>query len=450
MPDMLLLATLAIVVANLVSGAFGNLDVQAPITALSLLVCIARASRASSSRINPTSLLCLTTTLFLLSRFVITYFFGWADYRYGDWFLMGPMDDAMLAQALAAISLFLCGIVLAAGKLGEFQLRQDVALGRFALGAGLLLLPFATYRLYINLNTWKSGDYLSMYKYGGPGGLLYALGGWMILCAFAYLASRPTRRQALIAYGLGLLLCVMEMFKGARGIPMAQILCLTWLLISTQGIRVSGWKTVAAVVGLAMLADIVGRVRVGIPIGTVFSTDPFETLFGFFYGQGVSLIFVVSTIKHLGQFTPVLDGLNSTFALFIDGYHRFFGDMAVVQTLDFAHHTASLAHRISFIVDAEMYLNGKGMGGSAVAESMLYSALFGPLIAGLFTGACLRLLYRAAKASPRGLFVFAATLPFFLLLPRENQFFFLVPLLKAMLFAGLVFIIAKVHAREPA
>ncbi len=53
MPDMLLLATLAIVVANLVSGAFGSLDVQAPITALSLLVCIARADRASSSPDQP-------------------------------------------------------------------------------------------------------------------------------------------------------------------------------------------------------------------------------------------------------------------------------------------------------------------------------------------------------------------------------------------------------------
>ncbi len=89
------------------------------------------------------------------------------------------------------------------------------------------------------------------------------------------------------------------------------------------------------------------------------------------------------------------------------------------------------------------------MGGSAVAESdALLGTCLAHVIAGLFTGACLRLLYRAAKASPRGLFVFAATLPFFYFLPRENQFFFLVPLLKAMLFAGLDIIIAKVHARN--
>lgn len=450
MPNFSLLATLALAVANLISGAYGVLDWQAPITALTFLVCIVRASQSSSSRFNPALLLTLTTCMFLLGRFLISYFFAWADYRYGDWFLMGPMDTVLVSKALSAICLFLCGIVLVAGKLGDLPLRHDESLGSFASRAGLLLLPFAAYRLYINVDTWKNGDYLALYKYGGPGGLPYALGGWMILCVFAYVASRPGKRQALLAYGLGLALCVLEMFKGARGIPMAQMIGLTWLYAMTQEIKVSWWKAAGVGVGLVVVADVVGRLRVGMPIETAISADPFETLFGFFYGQGVSLIFVVSTLKNLASFTPVVDGLRSTFALFLDGYHKVLGDLAPGQTLEFAHHTSSLAHRVSFIVDAEMYLNGKGMGGSAVAEAMLYSPLFGPLLAGLFTGLCLRLLYLAAKASPRGLFVFASTLPFFLILPRENQLFFVVPLLKASLFAGLVYVVTRIHVRQPA
>jgi hypothetical protein len=450
MPNFLLLATLVLVAANLVSGVFGDLAWQGPITALTFFVCLARAGQASPSRINPASLLCLTTSLFLLARFLITYFFGWSDYRYADWFLMGPMDETLVAQALSAMCLFLCGIALAAGKLGQIELRQDGFMGRVALWAGVALLPFAVYRFHNNFMTWKHGDYLAMYKSGGPGGVPYVIGGWLILCVFAYIASRPDRKRALVAFGIGLLICVLEMFKGARGIPMAQAICLAWLLTTTQQIRISVWKAALAGMALAIVADIVGRVRIGMPISSAVTADPFETFFGFFYGQGVSLIFVVSTIKHLDQFVPVVDGLRSTFSLFVDGYQRIFGTLTPGQSLDFAHHTSSLAHRISFIVDAEMYLNGKGMGGSAVAEAMLYSRLFGPLVAGLLTGLFLKWLFAAAKASPRGLFVFASTLPFFLLLPRENQLLFLVPLAKACVFAGFVFVIAKFNARQSA
>jgi len=437
-------------IANLISGTVGALSWQAPLTALTYFACMHRVSNAASSRFNPTMLICATTTLFLVSRFLITYFFGWADYRYGDWFLMGPMDEVLVSKALSAICLFLCGIAIIAGRLGDLPMREDRYLGTIALRAGMAILPFTLYRTYINVDTWRSGDYLAIYKYGGPGGIPYALGGWLILCVFAYLASRPRLRPALAGYAVGIVLCALDMFKGARGIPMAQIIGLTWLLVATQQIRMSWWKAGGAVLGLAVLADMVGRVRVGMPIATVISSDPFETLLGFFYGQGVSLIFLVSTLKHIAQFTPVVDGLQSTFAIFIDGYNRAFSNLPSGQTLDFAHQTASLAHRVSFIVDAEMYLNGKGMGGSAVAESMLYSPLFGPLFAGLFTGGVLKLLYTSAKAAPLGLFVFASTLPFFLLVPRENQLFFVVPLCKTLLFAGVVYVITKIHVRQPA
>jgi len=449
MPNLSFVAVLVLAAANVISGAVGSLSVQAPLTMLTFLACMHRVSHATSSRFNPAMLLAGTTTLFLLSRFLITYFFGWADYRYGDWFLMGPMENVLVAKALAAVCLFMTGITIAAGRLGDMPAREDGYLGTIALRAGLVILPFTLYRLYINIDTWLSGDYLALYKYGGPSGMPYALGGWLIFCVFAYLASRPRLRPALAGYVVGIMLCALDMFKGARGIPMAQIIGLTWLLVSTQPIRVSWWKAGGSVLVLALLADVVGRLRVGMPIATVLSADPFETLFGFFYGQGVSLIFVVSTLKHLASF-GIVDGVQSTFAIFVDGYHRLAGNLPTGQTIEFAQHTASLAHRVSFIVDAEMYLNGKGMGGSAVAESMLYSALFGPLLAGLFTGGALRLLYRCAQASPLGLFVFAATLPFFLLVPRENQLFFVVPLCKAVLFAAIVYVISRIHVRQPA
>ncbi len=134
-----------------------------------------------------------------------------------------------LARALAAISSSCAALCCAAGKLGEFQLRQDVALGRFALGAGLpSCYRFATYAAAISISTPGRAAITCPCTPGGSGWLaLHALSGWMILCAFAYLASRPTRRQALIAHGLGLLLCVMEMLeRGSRDPRGAESVCL--------------------------------------------------------------------------------------------------------------------------------------------------------------------------------------------------------------------------------
>lgn len=436
-------AIAVLILANLVSGTFGVLSVQAPITGLTFAVCLALTSLAASTRTNPASLLCLTTGMFLLGRFFITTIFGWADYRYGDWFLMGPMDLTLVAKALAAISLFLCGITLAVGKLGQLEAREDPALGRIALRVGIVLMPFALYRLHINLATWSSGDYLGLYKTGGPGGIPYAIGSWMILCVFVYVASRPKWKPALLAYVFGVMLCLLDTLKGARGIPMAQIIGLTWLFVTSQGFRFSVWKALLAGIALAIFGEYLGRARVGVAgSGSFFANLP-DTLMGFVYGQGVSLIFIVSTLKNLASFVIPIDGLRSTFALFIDGYDRLFQHLPTGQNLDFAHHTASLAHRVSFIVDAEMYLDGKGMGGSAVAEAMLYSPLFGPLFAGAFTGLVLKCLFRLGTKSPVGLFIFASVFPFLLLVPRETQLFFFVPLVKAALFAVVVCVLAR-------
>ncbi|MGT2460008.1 O-antigen polysaccharide polymerase Wzy [Cupriavidus basilensis] len=355
-------AIAVLILANLISGSIGTLSVQAPITGLTFAVCLALTSFASSTRINPASLLCLTTGMFLLGRFLITYILGWADYRYGDWFLMGPMDITLVAKALAAISLFLCGITLAVGKLGQMEARDDPVLARIALRVGIVLMPFALYRVHINLATWSSGDYLGIYKTGGPGGIPYAIGSWMILCIFAFIASRPKWRLALLAYVLGVTLCLLDTLKGARGIPMAQIIGLTWLFVTSQGFRFSVWKALVAGVALAIFGEYLGRARVGVEGAGFFSANLLDTLMGFVYGQGVSLIFIVSTLKNISAFVLPIDGLRSTFALFIDGYGRLFQHLPTGQNLEFAHHTASLAHRVSFIVDAEMYLAGKGMG----------------------------------------------------------------------------------------
>jgi len=435
-----------LILANLASVATGSLSIQAPLTVLTFVVCLAQTCAASPNRVNPGSLLCLTTGVFLLGRFLVSYVFGWGDYMQADWFMNGPMDPALLSRALGAVCLFLLGAATGTGKLGQLEIHPDPKLGAIALRMGLVLAPFAVYRIYANLSFWLSGNYLSMYLDGGPGGLPYALGGWAILCVFAYLTSRPARHHAWIALVLGIVLCAIETLKGARGIAMAQLIGLAWLFMSSQGIRFSLWKAALAGLAMVVLADYVGRARFGISAADLPATGMADSLLGFFFSQGVSLIFLVAMLDNLHGFVPGTDGIRSTFALILDNSHRFFGSLPAGQSEDFARHTASLAHRLAYMVNPEMYLSGMGMGGSAVAESMLYSSLFGPLLAGLMTGFILRLLFRAGRHSSGGVFMLASTFPFLLLVPRETQLYFLIPLIKASIIVMLAATFAKRHA----
>lgn len=435
-----------LVIANLASMAAGDLSIQAPLTVLTFVVCLGQTCAASPNRVNPGSLLCLTTGVFLLGRFLVSYVFGWGDFRQADWFMVGPMDLVILSRALAAVCLFLLGAAIGTGKLGELNTQPDPKLGVIALRMGLLLAPFAVYRMYANVSFWLSGNYLSMYLDGGPGGLPYALGGWAILSVFAFLASRPARAPAWVAFMLGILLCAIETLKGARGIAMGQLIGLTWLFVSSQGIRFSLWKAVIAGLAMVMLADYVGRARFGISAADLPATGMSDSLLGFFFSQGVSLIFLVAMLENLQGFVPGIDGIRSTFALIIDNFHRLFGSLPAGQSEDFARLTASLAHRLAYMVNPEMYLSGMGMGGSAVAESLLYSSQFGPLCAGLVTGLILKLLFHAGRNSSAGLFVLASTFPFLLLVPRETQLYFLIPLIKASIFVVLAATFAKRHA----
>lgn len=425
-------AAVVLALANMALMIWSQPELQEIVLVASISLLLVQCARVGSHWLNPFFLFALTATIFLSGRVVASLMSQPQAYMVGDWFYFGPLDPRCVALTLGAIGSFYCGICLAlkCDELPVVALKDEAQL-RFSLTALALLAPIFLYRANENIEIYRAADYLSQYLYGGPSGFIYKLGGWFILPIFGAIAARPNRVLACMLAVLGLVVCVLESIAGARGIALAYLVMLCWLLVTVLEIRVKGYAFVLASLALLLFADFMGRARTGIESETdIFSLV--DLVRGFIFSQGTTMLFLVGVADNLDKFS-LFDAFKASFALPSD----LFSDNAGLQD------TASLAHRVAMQVNSEMYARGMGIGGSAVGEAMLYSVYLGPLVAGILTAFIMRITYRVAHMGAGGLMWFSYTFAFIILLPRENQFYFVVPGIKALMFWLMLFMVKK-------
>ncbi|SAI51790.1 Uncharacterised protein [Bordetella ansorpii] len=413
---------------------------------------ILHCSQVGTRWLNPFFLFSLTATMFLAGRFLGAQIVDYLDYNRADWFIYGLIEPDELSIALGAIGLFLSGVMLPLPRFSPLAVDRNEGFRRYSTALAIVLLPFFLYRALENLRIYQAGSYLDLYLGSSPGGPLYNLGGWFIIAVFAVLASRPRLIYILVFFMLGMAFCVFESITGARGIPLAYLIMLCWLAVTTLRIRVPFWGFAASLVVLVLFADFLGRSRVG--LATDF--DPLlisRSVVNFLYSQGTTLLFMVGVTENLDKFSWI-DALGSTFALFMDMARALFPWHDADSMRIFGVETLSLSHRVASLTNPKMYDAGMGIGGSAVGEAMLYSIYVGPWIAGVFTGCIMRWLYAIAHRGAPGLFFFSYTFSFLLLVPRETQLYFIVPAIKALIFLAAFWLLKKVddklrHRRLP-
>jgi hypothetical protein len=159
----------------------------------------------------------------------------------------------------------------------------------------------------------------------------------------------------------------------------------------------------------------------------------------FVYAQGVSLIVpavIVSGEQGLGVKDGVLALLTPVEGLFHVLTGTGAGQFAIPASNSF-----SLAAKVSFGLNPTLYGSGLGIGTSMIAEAYLCGGLAGVFLTGVLVFKLLGKFHAWGERSAANLFVFSYVLPFILFLPRETTFFFLVPLVKALLLrAALVYL----------
>lgn len=390
-----------------------------------------------------------TSSVFLLGRFLSSVVLLRNDYAMADWFIYGRIDQGLLSSALLACSTFLITFAAAysigvaggpskdispSSASAEVTKHGPITVETYFQFACIAFLPFAIFRAWNDLEMWRTASYMSTYLTGNNGGWADKLGGIFPYAIFGYIvfSNRIKRTTPALFVGLAVSLC--EALAGARGIPVAQSISLVWVYLSINNIRIR-WAFVAGIFPvLFLLVDYIGVSRVGLPYDLLARLTNLPSVAAdVLFSQGTTLLFVVATLSRLEHF-DYMDAFTAIFANFLDYPRLILGQLQGVNSISHAETSFSLAHRIAYDISPDMYLSGFGLGGSVVAESLLFSVWFGPIFFGVIIGVSLRSAVSLAQNSRGFLFLLAATLPYVLLLARENSLYFLVPLMKAVLF----------------
>ena len=219
-------------------------------------------------------------------------------------------------------------------------------------------------------------------------GILVLLSGMYDVAFFAFLATKPSKKESILPIGLYLVEGIFSLLSGRRSGFMLNILILfiyfclrniknredlfsktrTWL-------KKGGWIGKKEIIGaililpiLMIISNTVGYLRAGADSVEISFV---ESVFEFLFSQGVSanvigytLVLTESIPDKMYSIGPIIEFIdNKIIGHYIMGEPEFMG-----QTVDRALNGYLFAHTISYLVMPNLYLMGVGYGSSYIAE----------------------------------------------------------------------------------
>jgi oligosaccharide repeat unit polymerase len=236
--------------------------------------------------------------------------------------------------------------------------------------------------------------------------------------------TQQARRWAVVVFAL---MCLLSLFRGSRGEAFAQLLVGAWLYFYTGRSTPSLTFWAALLGGLILIAEGVSMLRSGVGLDERDTSVPTQ-LAWFVYTQGLSGELVAAADDSFGVgpqnlrflFAPLLAPVRQL-------TDRSFG----TQTDQYGRSSSLLAHELAYRADPDLYLAGRGLGSTYLAE---VHCAFGVLGVVLVTAAIVWFLGVAtcrAGESTSILYLLACVLPYVLFIPRESLLLFVTPALKA-------------------
>lgn len=219
-------------------------------------------------------------------------------------------------------------------------------------------------------------------------GLLVLLSNMYDVAFFAFLATKPSKKEAVLPIGLYLIEGVFSLLSGRRSGFMLNILILFIYFClrnikrkenvdnkNRSWLKKNRWIGKKEIIGSIFIIPIImvtlntiGYFRTGVE---TINISFVESIFEFLFSQGVSanvigytLIYSESLPNKLYSFGPIIEFIdNKIIGHYIYGEAEFLG-----QTSERALNGYLFAHTISYLVMPNLYLNGVGYGSSFIAE----------------------------------------------------------------------------------
>lgn len=307
--------------------------------------------------------------------------------------------------------------------------------GLFLVGAAASFLQSILYLRYF-LN---GGSYYDLYTKGADAVGFPGLSFLASLLFYGYLGilltlwgrTSPALARRRWAWTIiFLLLSIFGLTRGSRGEVFTQLLAGVWLFSLTRGKAISlrAWGVIGAV--LFVLAQLVSDVRAGHLAGRGGQLLLSAVLW-FVYTQGLSGELVAPAHAQFGL-SP--DNIRFLFSPLLGPFRRLLDPSFGSQTVQYGQSSGLLSHELAFRISPTLYLQGHAAGSSYLAETYCSMGLAGVMLATALLVWLVLWGPGLARRSRAALFLFSASLPYILFVPRESLVFPLMPCLKAFAF----------------
>ena len=352
-----------------------------------------------------------TFFIFLIGRMIVTTFFGYKEDLRG---LNGLnfTDNNLIVITLVALYLSLASIRI--GYILFKRIKLDFIKRRFipdnkrkALElSSLILFSIAiVFRLYIVIEmrqaTVSEGYFetFSQFRSSLPR-VIQTFADMYDMFFFAFLATLPSKKKTLIPTLLYLLEGTIAASSGRRSVLMLNVLIVAiYYVVRNNKEKNDMWfgikETVGSVIALPMLMGLmtfIGRMRAA--HGVQRTGSIFDSIFEFFYSQGVSANLIGYTEMYKEQIPnrfytlgPIYEFVNESLIKPLKGIQPFFG-----QTAERAMNGHLLSQTLPYFIDQRAYLAGYGWGSSIVSENYADGGFVGVIIGGLIYGLILLVL----------------------------------------------------------
>ncbi|MGL5117733.1 MAG: O-antigen polysaccharide polymerase Wzy, partial [Plesiomonas shigelloides] len=230
---------------------------------------------------------------------------------------------------------------------------------------------------------------------------------------YLFLACKPSKREFKIMTGLFILFQCLELLKGARSLPMANVLLIIYIYFEIYEKKLNLKKALIALVTLLFLASLIGDLR----SKQKFSLENFKNIA---ITQTITYTIIGQSIdeeKNLSNFnfySSLYEPLEYWKGLLLNNL-----DMKRTKDLK----TKVLADNLAYNLNPKLYLEGFGLGTNPIAEVNLKYGEIGVFIAFILMGIFIEKFIIYSEKGIIQKFIFLSILPYLFLLGRNSYFF---------------------------
>ena len=256
---------------------------------------------------------------------------------------------------------------------------------------------------------------------------------------YLFLATNPSKKEFKIMTLLFFLFQCLELLKGARSLPMANLLVVFYVYFEIFNKKLSLKKAILTVIMFLFFASLVGDLR----SKQKFSLENFksiaitQTITYTIIGQSID---EKSNLSNFNFYSSLYEPLEYWKGLLLNNL-----EMKRTKNLK----TKVLADNLAYNLNSELYLEGFGLGTNPIAEVNLEYGKLGVFILFILMGVFIEKLIRYSEKGVIQKFIFLSILPYLFLLGRNSYFFIdITKIIKIYVFAFCIKIVIIILRRK--